>query len=1620
MARSRQPRRDLDDNSVRAWKRAASLRCNYYIASEFIESFFVGARSLIERDAESMQDVIRYMSEEHGLRYIQQLVERDFASLPLPSRTDIFKAQMMPFLEIISHPKVLSSLVAEHPLGTIYNFIYGIGGTRAESFISTLCFALQSLREDDETRADWLEGSLAVFSRMMFVNSSAFAQAGLQEQVIKLSNILLTMEKGGMARRLQVSRRYLDQILRRVESGAHIATPSTERQSHIITLTPPQDPPGGRHDNDHTDFCMVKIMPTLDEIVSPQAEYLPERDPRCWHVRGLEGLLDRNFRLLREDSVGVLRDSIYQLIKDSQAANSQPAKSGPRTNLYRGVKSIRSYLHWNDGFLFQLEFPQPRYLHRMKPLERKAWWSQSKRLQTGALVCLTIGCSQIVFCTVIQSPDQHHEESQKMASRNGEKSRDPPIRESATGDSITLAAVRPDERTVQSILDYFDQPNQSFLMVEFPGVLVPGFDPTLRALQSMKRNGHFPFENLLVPSAFDGQATIPPPLYASREGFQFNLRCLTNNDTDFFVRPNEPADVQKLCMSSTLDEAQATALVSSLQRSIGLIQGPPGTGKSFTGIALIRVLLAHKHGSGGNIGPVLCISYSNHALDQLLESLLGQDITSNIVRIGSQSKSEKLRACNIRIVAKLATKTREERHLQARLRSELQGCEAAYSKLPLRHVSEANLQQYLQQHHPHHSEQLFGEATNQGRFKSKDAKTIIRSWLTSGSVGVDQFNRSFEDLTLVNVHSMVRAERTRIYQHWLEHLAKLTRCEALKIVSTYSDAKRDWDLVRGELDLRCLADADVIGVTTSGLARNLDVLRKLQSKVIVCEEAGEILEAHLLTALLPSVEHAILIGDHLQLRPQVQNYNLSRENHNGGDRYSLDVSLFERLVSTKSSFGLGLPYTALETQRRMHPSIARLIRDTMYPGLKDADEVTEYPKVSGMKKRLFWLDHKFYEESTADDAVTTSHWNAHEVEMTVALVHHLVNQGKYKSCDLAVLTPYLGQLHRLRHKLSQSFAVCVGERDEQDLEKAGLEPEDNITPAVRSNLLDALRVATVDNFQGEEAKIIVISLVRSNPQNRCGFMDVRPHAESNCPVDTPASANAMSAPGPARLTMGNVGSSAAEITPPADIYAECLATEKPLVHRAMLPARFAATTPDVHESATSHAHHVQKTVFLLAYMVLVRCLVLRLATTSHVLGVVKRKSDVAINARLSAASNLYAEVDLNKNPCIFPNCGHFLTMESMDAQIGLEKYYNLSHDGTPITIKASAEPFRMEDIKNCALCRGHLRDLSRYGRLVRQAILDESTKKLILYINREFVPLAKDLANCIQRLQRFPYKQKVALPAVLRITGSRANQVQTMRTAVGNLSVARWGDMFRLREMIDIYGCRVSPDEQPSTRVSATVENARRRHQVSTAKSCGDGAIIQDKGVLLATALSTRLEIALLMDLMRMRGRTRVKILINLEDNRKECGSFINMARVSKRPALEAEGHVYLAQLHAIERWHCADASFSKEHLDNGRAALEKARSIVKVFPNQTRGLESEIDAAESMFLSTFYSAVSNAERLAVVQAMAREFVGTGHWYRCQNGHPFTIGECGGAMQESTCPECGSPVGGQRHQLVEG
>jgi superfamily I DNA and/or RNA helicase len=42
---------------------------------------------------------------------------------------------------------------------------------------------------------------------------------------------------------------------------------------------------------------------------------------------------------------------------------------------------------------------------------------------------------------------------------------------------------------------------------------------------------------------------------------------------------------------------------------------------------------------------------------------------------------------------------------------------------------------------------------------------------------------------------------------------------------------------------------------------------------MIVEEAGQVLESHILASLVQSVQHVVMIGDPLQLRPSVNSYS---------------------------------------------------------------------------------------------------------------------------------------------------------------------------------------------------------------------------------------------------------------------------------------------------------------------------------------------------------------------------------------------------------------------------------------------------------------------------------------------------------------------------------------------------------------------------------------------------------------------------------------------------------------------------------------------------------------------------------------------------------------------------
>ena len=318
----------------------------------------------------------------------------------------------------------------------------------------------------------------------------------------------------------------------------------------------------------------------------------------------------------------------------------------------------------------------------------------------------------------------------------------------------------------------------------------------------------------------------------------------------------------------------------------------------------------------------------------------------------------------------------------------------------------------------------------------------------------EEFMTGDEEMHLDDIYRLETKDRWRLYRLWRkraeEHHQKLFKTRQ----GEYDQAvERKQEITRME-EYEILRKACVIGMTTTCAAKYRSILKEIRPRIVIVEEAAEVLEAHIIASLTPGCQHLILIGDHQQLRPTPAVYDLAK-------RYKLDVSLFERMVN------VGIQCETLNVQHRMRPEISALMKH-IYDDLKNHESVEKYEDIKGMKKNMFFINHNYMEDSCNQ---SHSHVNEHEAKFLVALCRHLMQQG-YRADQITLLTTYTGQMYAIRDCLQEEDAI-----------KEPLKPENDSS-------FRGVRVTTVDNFQGEENDIILLSLVRSNKDEKVGFIKI--------------------------------------------------------------------------------------------------------------------------------------------------------------------------------------------------------------------------------------------------------------------------------------------------------------------------------------------------------------------------------------------------------------------------------------------------------------------------------------------------------------------------------------------------
>ncbi|EAT81282.2 hypothetical protein SNOG_11574 [Parastagonospora nodorum SN15] len=792
---------------------------------------------------------------------------------------------------------------------------------------------------------------------------------------------------------------------------------------HVLqsTSTDAVDGPGGRHDNDFADYRQVKILPTPDEFASRETPFYRRSNDVQAVEAGSRGLvhLDNQFRLLREDLLGELRS-------DFQIATGQ--KKGRRKTVledlrFLGIECGPDNKRKPCSLKLECASDIPQLRNIKGAIARKKYISENRNmLKHQSLGCLISNSSIVGFATVERDEDL--------------LAREPSVVVLRTADASSFAKVLMACKTGQDL---------NFVQVD---TAVFAYEPILKCLRSMSE---LPLKEQvlnLTPGAGEVLSGIQPNniINTIRDAWEADLRD--------HIGTTGPVK---------LDLAQVEALLTGLAKRLSLIQGPPGTGKSFIGALIAKIL--HDHTDER----ILVLSFTNHALDQMIIDIQAAGIPSDsVVRLGgkfsssTQALSMSAQPNDYKMSRETYTMIQDQKAQAEAYHAALSDKLSRYTRLGL---NEHTLLEHLEfsDDSEYFDALVVPEQKGEMKLVGKKNKRIERSylikrWLKGDDAGI--FNASALS-SFAEIWTTDHNTRLAMRNKWIRELIEEQVAGISTLAAKYDDCCNRTQQLFHMKDSHVISNKRIVACTTTAAAKYTQDIQKASPGIILVEEAGEILESHILTALTPATKQLILIGDHKQLRPKVNNYALSVEK---GEGYDLNVSLFERLVLA------GVPHTTLSKQHRMRPEISALVRALTYPELQDADSAQGRPDLRGFQDNVLFVTHSKPELSATriadrrDEGAKTSKENSYEADMVLKCVRYLGQQG-YGTDDIVILTPYLGQLSLLLKTLSADNDPILNDLDSHELIRAGIQIEQHYSPR-KSNSIQSALMGAVPNHAG--------------------------------------------------------------------------------------------------------------------------------------------------------------------------------------------------------------------------------------------------------------------------------------------------------------------------------------------------------------------------------------------------------------------------------------------------------------------------------------------------------------------------------------------------------------------------
>lgn len=795
--------------------------------------------------------------------------------------------------------------------------------------------------------------------------------------------------------------------------------------------------PGGRHDNDFADFRTISIYPTADELRSKDRPFY-RLAAEAFDAAPAERArihLDNQFRLLRESMLADLRESVQVAI-------------GIKTQ--RRLPVVLENL-WPLGF----------YTGNGDGSSNDDDNSAAAAVVTRFHRFRSRKCSLILSCHINHQRFMGHGAKQRLAYL-----KDHPafLRHQAFGvlvrkteifgfafvdrveDLLCKSPPRvclqfTDRKSLEKALVALKTPvDVRFVLVD---TAVFAVEPVLKELQKIFE---MPLERSLMevpfkPAPDDVHSFVP------EQAIQDYLKILdtkssTSTTGGTTTLPSLGITGIRSSKPVQLDSSQLQSLTNALSSGLSLIQGPPGTGKSFLGALLVKTLYALTSCK------ILITTYTNHALDQCLGDLLDMGIYSHdMVRLGGSKSAATVRGLLLADQTSPYRRTPAEMSLIHYLESELEGQGtvlqeqfASYANFRVGFDTLMEHLQFSEEYNSYVAAFAVPDDTDGYRKVGKGKKTtkpdyLLERWVNGENPGL--FSKQMQAGGHGAVWKLEPGARLALTQRWAADATKEQVADVALLAEHHDRNKRLLDDVLGESKKAILQNRRIIGCTTTAAAKYADMLRAIKPDVVLVEEAGEILECQVLTALAASVKQLVLIGDHKQLRPKIDSYALTVERGLGFD---LNRSLFERLIMQ------GHEHMTLHKQHRMSPEISIFSREDTYPDMEDAVPSTQdRPRPRGLQDRVIFVDHNHAEDADSsltdrrDPGTTGSRSNDFEAQMVLKCVRYLGQQG-YGTKDMVVLTPYLGQVRRLLEMFLREKALdpVLNDLDSAELTRAGL------------------------------------------------------------------------------------------------------------------------------------------------------------------------------------------------------------------------------------------------------------------------------------------------------------------------------------------------------------------------------------------------------------------------------------------------------------------------------------------------------------------------------------------------------------------------------------------------------